>query len=119
MSLHNLMLLQYVKCFQKAWYAPHLSILSLNKLFIFSFHRPGDRDRDRGYRGDRDREMTRGGGGRDMRDDRDNRDRRDNVRQYDQPRDRDQVPIEERMPKFQESSGPVSTFSEMTLGSDD
>lgn len=67
------------------------------------YNRPGDRDRDRGYRGDRDRDMTRGGGvGRDMRDDRDNRDRRENVRQY----DRDQKPIEERMPKFKECTGP-------------
>nr|XP_019530018.2 eukaryotic translation initiation factor 4B-like isoform X1 [Aedes albopictus] len=71
------------------------------------YNRPGDRDRDRGYRGDRDRDMNRGGGGvagsgRDMRDD---RDRRENVRPYDQ-RDRDQIPIEERMPKLQESTGP-------------
>lgn len=75
------------------------------------YNRPGDRDRERGYRGDRDRDMNRGGGSvggggsRDMRDDRDNRERRDNTRQYDQ-RDRDQKPIEERMPKLQETTGP-------------
>lgn len=70
------------------------------------YNRPGDRDRgDRGYQGgDRDRDMNRGGS-RDMRVD--DRDRRDNNRdrQYDQ-RDRDQKPIEERMPKLQETTGP-------------
>lgn len=75
------------------------------------YNRPGDRDRvdrDRGDRGgfrvDRDRDMTRGGPARDMpREDRDNRDRRE-VENRD--RDREQKPIEERMPKLQETTGP-------------
>lgn len=69
------------------------------------YNRPGDRDRDRGYRGDRDREMTRN---RDMmREDREIRDRRDNERSAElRDRDREQKPIEERMPKLQESTGP-------------
>lgn len=92
---------------QQSSYRPYIAY---NSGSIFPLvNRPGDRDRDRGYRGDRDRDMNRGGGGavsgRDMRDD---RDRRENVRPYDQ-RDRDQIPIEERMPKLQESTGPVST----------
>lgn len=74
------------------------------------YNRPGDRDRgdrdrgDRGFRGDRDRDMTRGGPARDVqREDRDNRERRDNENR---DREREQKPIEERMPKLQESTGP-------------
>lgn len=68
------------------------------------YNRPGDRDRDRGYRGDRDREITRGGPTRDTpREGRDHQERRD-IEHRD--RDREQKPIEERMPKLQESTGP-------------
>lgn len=67
------------------------------------YNRPGDRDRDRGYRGDRDQEVTRSGPARDM----PREDRRDNERKVEvRDRDREQKPIEERMPKLQESTGP-------------
>ncbi|XP_055608024.1 eukaryotic translation initiation factor 4B isoform X2 [Uranotaenia lowii] len=77
------------------------------------FNRQNDRS-DRGG-GFRDRDMNRGGGGRDNRDNRDNyrRGPGGNDRPYDrdQPprgeqRERDEKPIEERMPKFQEPTGP-------------
>lgn len=69
------------------------------------YYRPGDRDRG-GFRdGDRDQDLNRGGGGGAGRDLRDNRERREPpVRPVE--RERDPKPVEERMPKFQEPSGP-------------
>ncbi|XP_055616616.1 eukaryotic translation initiation factor 4B-like [Toxorhynchites rutilus septentrionalis] len=71
------------------------------------YNRPSDLDR--GYRaGDRDRGNFNRPGGRDMtRDEHFNQDRRDNVRPIErEQREREPKPIEERMPKFQEPSGP-------------
>lgn len=68
------------------------------------YNRPSDRDR--GYRvGERDRADINRSAGRDIRP-ADSRERRENVRPVERDRDREEKPLEERMPKFQEPSGP-------------
>lgn len=69
------------------------------------YNRPNDRDRGSFRAGEPERDLNRAAPPRDVRD---NRERRDIVRPATEvvSRERDPKPLEERMPKFQEPSGP-------------